>query len=459
MKALDDIGLLREYSNSGTEEAFESLVNRHIGFVYSAALRQVRDPHSAEEVTQTVFILLAQKAGTISDRTVLTGWLFNTTRLTALAQMRTAAKRWHREQEIQMASQIESDGTEPTWKQISPVLDEALGSLAEKDRHVLLLRFFEGKSLKEVGQTLALGEDGARKRTNRALEKLHRYLRHRGISSTTGLIAAALSANTVHAVPAALAKSVTTLAVAKGAAAGTSTLALTKGVLKLMIWSKTQTAAVGLVVAGLATMTVVQYHSQTSLQGQNQQLRQQLESLQSGNIELSNQLAQANASLRQSNTDPSIELLRLRNEVGLLRHQTNELQTSMSQARGRQAQPSAPGQDQSVVLSEDYPKTPQAATQGIFDALSSGNIAQLVTNYGEPGVPKELYEKMFGDEKIKNALAGLKVLSIGEPTNSFGPDMWFVPYKIRFQDGNEKEMRLHIAQDPTTKKWYFKGGL
>lgn len=452
MKALDDIGLLREYSNSGTEEAFETLVNRHIGFVYSAALRQVRDSHLAEEVTQTVFILLAQKAGTISDRAVLAGWLFNTTRLTALTQMRAAAKLWHREQEVQLASQLESDGAEPTWKQISPVLDEALCSLPEKDRHALLLRFFEGKSLKEVGETLALGEDGARKRTNRALEKLHRYFMRRGISSTTGLIAAALSANTVHAVPAALAKSVVTLAAAKGAAAGSSTLALTKGVLKLMIWSKTQTVAVGLVVAGLATMTVVQYHSQTGLQSQNQQLQQQLESLQSGYTELSNQLAQANSSLRQSNVAPSIELLQLRNEVGLLRRQTNELRASKTHS-------SAPSQAQPTALSEDYPKTPQAATQGIFDALSSGNLEKLFTDYGEPGVPKELYEKMFGDEKIKTALAGLKVLSIGEPTNSFGPDMWFVPYKIRFQDGNEKEMRLHIAQDPATKKWYFKGGL
>src|SRR5215467_2422387 len=103
MQSVDDISLLRQYATTGSETAFETLVNRRIGFVYSAALRQVRDPHLAEEVTQTVFILLARKARSIPNETVLSGWLFNTTRFTALAQLRAAAKRWRHEQEVQMA--------------------------------------------------------------------------------------------------------------------------------------------------------------------------------------------------------------------------------------------------------------------------------------------------------------------------------------------------------------------
>ena len=52
---------------------------------------------------------------------------------------------------------------------------------------------------------------------------------------------------------------------------------------------------------------------------------------------------------------------------------------------------------------------------------------------------------MFGDERIKQYLAGLEVVNVGQPTNSFGPNMWFVPSKVRFRDGSEKEMRLHIT--------------
>ena len=68
MKTLDDMALLREYASRGSEAAFETLVSRRVGFVYSAALRQVRDPDLAEEVTQAVFIILAQRAGRISRR-------------------------------------------------------------------------------------------------------------------------------------------------------------------------------------------------------------------------------------------------------------------------------------------------------------------------------------------------------------------------------------------------------
>lgn len=459
MQTLDDLGLLREYAASGSETAFETLVNRRIGFVYSAALRQVRDPHLAEEVTQTVFIVLARKAGSLPKETALAGWLFNTTRFTALAQRRATARRWRQEQEVQMAGEIESDTTEPLWKQISPLLDEALGTLGEKDRRAVLLRFFENKSLAEVGTELAVGQDGARKRIDRALERLNRYFARHGVSSTTALMATAMAAHSVHAAPAALAKSVILLAAAQGATAGASTIVLTKGALNIMFWTKIHTAAAVLVVAGLGTLAVIQHRSQIRAKGENQALNQQIGALQNDNLQLSNQLAQASASVA-SPAAPSAELLRLRNEVGLLHRQTNELRTSLAQAAQHQARPATSrGSQPAGPLPPDYPKTPAAATQGIFDALSRGDFEKFFTNYGEPGVPKELYDKMYGNEQVKNALAGLTVVSIGEPTNSFGPNMWFVPTRIRTQDGSEQDVRLHIAQDPATQRWYFKGGL
>ena len=155
---------------------------------------------------------------------------------------------------------------------------------------------------------------------------------------------------------------------------------------------------------------------------------------------------------------PSNELLRLRGEVGLLRRQTNELRGQLAAAQ-TPSKPRAIVQQTSAALSEDYPKTPEGATKGIFEVLGRGDLETFVTNFGEPGVPKEMYDKIFGDPRIKNYLAGLQVISVGQPTNSFGPNMWFVPYKIRLSDGTEKEMRLHVAQDPQTQKWFFKGGI
>lgn len=458
MESLDDIGLLRQYATSGSEAAFEELVNRRIGFVYGAALRQVRDCHLAEEVTQTVFIILARKARNLPAGTVLAGWLFNTTRFTALAQMRALARRRLHEKEIQMETETQAAPPDALWRQISPVLDEALSSLAEKERRAVLLRFFENKSMAEVGAALAIGEEAARKRVTRALDKLEKYFTRRGISSTTLLLMAALSAHSMPAAPAALAKTVTILAVAQGATAGTSTIALTKGALKLMFWSKTQTAAVALVIAGLAAVPVIQHRSQARLDNENQILRDQLQSLQGDNQNLSNLLAQSQAAAR---AEPSAELLRLRGEVGMLREKTNELkhvQTAIDKQKARMENYRNSVQARAA-MSPDYPKTIQDATKDMIDALGKGDLEKFFTNYGEPDVPKEMYEKIFGDDKVKQALAGMQVISVGDPTNSFGPDMWFVPCTIRLADGTEIDKRLHIAQMPGTQQWYFKGGL
>jgi RNA polymerase sigma factor (sigma-70 family) len=261
MAAMDDIALLREYATKHSDSAFETLVSRHLGLVYSAARRQTRDVHLAEEVTQAVFIILAQKAGRLSERTILSGWLFKTTRFVAMTQVRTSARRLHYEQEAHMPSEHDPNTPDPLWAQISPVLDEAMARLGEKDRQAILLRFFEGKTLAEVGTSLNTGESSARMRINRALEKLHRYFQRRGISSTTSLLAGAMSANAMSAAPVALTKTIAAVAAAKGASAGGSTLALIKGALKLMAWTKAKTitaSGVGLLLASGLGVGVVE---------------------------------------------------------------------------------------------------------------------------------------------------------------------------------------------------------
>ncbi len=263
MQALDDMALLREYAANRSDDVFAELAARQVNFVHSAALRQVRDPNLAEEVTQAVFVILAQKAGKISDKTVLAGWLYNTTRFAALAQMRAEAKRRRREQEAHMQTEwqteLESSAADEFWGQISPLLDEALATLREKDRQALLLRFFENKSMAEVGTAINAGEDTARKRVGRALEKLRKFFAKRGVASTTAIIAGVISANSVHAAPAGLATTIAATAV-QGPAAGASTLALVKGTLKIMTYAKLKLAlgiaAAALLVAGTVNVAI-----------------------------------------------------------------------------------------------------------------------------------------------------------------------------------------------------------
>ena len=254
MPELNDQQLLGEFVGRNSEAAFTALVARYVHLVYSTALRFTGNPHHAEEITQAVFIILARKAGDLRRDAVLSGWLYQTARLTAANFVKGEIRRQRREQEAYMQSTLNEPET-AAWSQIAPLLDDAMGRLGETDRNAVVLRFFENKTAREVAAALKLTEAAAHKRVSRALDKLRKFFSRHGITSTTAIIAGAISANSVHAAPAGLAKIIPAVALAKGAAAGGSTLTLAEGVLKLMAWTKLKTTAVTGVAILLATGT------------------------------------------------------------------------------------------------------------------------------------------------------------------------------------------------------------
>jgi len=265
----DDMELLRNYALRQSEQAFETLVSRYVNLVYSAAVRRVHDPHLAEDVTQVVFALLARKAGTLGSGTIIPSWLHRTAGFVAADVLRSQRRRAQRELEAHMRSQLNEPETE-LWPQIAPFLDTAMDQLGEKDRHAIVLRFFQNKSLGEIGTMLGASEAGARMRVNRALEKLRQFFMKRGIASTTTIIAGAICANSIQAAPAGLAKTATVAALTKGATASTSTLPLIKGALKIMAWAKVKTAIVvtiaAILIAGTTTTAIVHYNHHASVQ-------------------------------------------------------------------------------------------------------------------------------------------------------------------------------------------------
>jgi RNA polymerase sigma factor (sigma-70 family) len=252
MPETGDIQLLHEFAERKSDAAFAALVARYVNLVYSVGLRQTGNSHAAEEITQAVFIILARRTGSLGPKTVLSGWLYQTAWLTAANYRRTELRRARREQEAYIQSVLNQ--TEPdVWAQIAPLLDDAMGKLSEKDRHAILLRFFEDKSLAEVGAILGASEDAAKMRVNRVLEKIRKFFMKRSVTLTTALIASAVSANSVQAAPVEL--TISAIAAAKGATATASTLSLAKGALKLMVWTKAKTVIV--VGVGLALATVI----------------------------------------------------------------------------------------------------------------------------------------------------------------------------------------------------------
>ncbi|MCI0745270.1 MAG: sigma-70 family RNA polymerase sigma factor [Verrucomicrobia subdivision 3 bacterium] len=235
---MEDSELIECYARTQSESAFKALVERHAGLVYGSALRQVCDSQLAEDVTQAVFILLARKAASLRRGTVVSGWLFQTTRFVARRAIRTEQRRQRREQEAFEMQQLNSP--DEAWRRMEPVIDDALNQLGHKDRDALLLRYVEGRAMREVGDALGVTEEAAKKRVTRAVEKVRNILAARGVSLSSALLAGALGfANA--SVPATVLASIATAATAT--ASMPSAAALAADVIAAWRWSNVKIAA------------------------------------------------------------------------------------------------------------------------------------------------------------------------------------------------------------------------
>ncbi|HSZ58301.1 MAG TPA: sigma-70 family RNA polymerase sigma factor [Tepidisphaeraceae bacterium] len=256
MDDASDRQLLREYAASGSQDAFARLVRRHVDKVYSAALRQVGKPHQADDITQAVFIALSRKAPILGGQVVIGGWLMKATHLAAKNLHRTESRRQIHElhaaqQRTHDMSRSQNDpvpAPDPhaqTWNSISPLLDAALSRLPDALRDALTLRYFEGRDFATVARVLGITEQAARKRVERALEKLRGIFASLGITVPSEVLGQVLLAYGVCPAPPAV--------VHAAAAAAINHLTLAKGVVTVMAWSKAKVVAfcvAGALVAG-----------------------------------------------------------------------------------------------------------------------------------------------------------------------------------------------------------------
>jgi serpin B len=188
-----DPELLARYANYRDEAAFAELVHRHVDLVYATAFRLAQGNATlAEDASQAVFTDLARKAGTLLHHPTFTGWLHTSARYATLTALRKEQCRQEHEQEASAMNNSTHSSAESTWTQLRPLLDEALGHLRERDRDAVLLRFFQDKSYREVGDVLGVSENAAQMRVERALDKLRVQFSRRGVATTAALFSSAL---------------------------------------------------------------------------------------------------------------------------------------------------------------------------------------------------------------------------------------------------------------------------
>ncbi len=344
-----DFQLLMRYARQNAEDAFAALVDRHLNLVFSAALRQVRSRQLAEEVAQSVFIDLARQAQGLAPDTILTAWLYQVTRRTAIDVVRREARRQLREQvavEMNAMNAASSD-----WTQIEPLLDEAMQALDDTDRTAVLLRYFENKSLREVGQALDTTEDAARKRLGRAVDRLREFFAQRDMTIGASGLAVTISANAIQAAPAGLAATISTATVLAGTAVGASTvIAATKTIamttIQKVLLTATIAAAVGAGIYEAREASLVRGRNEL-LQRQQTALTEQVQQLQRERDAAATRLAALGDEKERLSTNTT-ELLQLRGEVARLRREMAEA----AQAKARTEAQSTPQSEPNDALEQ-----------------------------------------------------------------------------------------------------------
>jgi RNA polymerase sigma factor (sigma-70 family) len=376
VNSLNDQDLLCDYAAHRSEAAFAELVRRHIDIVYSAALRMVRDAHLAEDVTQGVFVALARGAAQLTERSVLSGWLHRTAQNLAANVVRSDVRRRAREQEAAAMNELLAAEPEAAWERVAAHLDAALGELSEEERDALMLRYFQGKSAREIAAILGTSDVAAQKRVSRAVERLREIFARQGVTVGASGLVILLSAHAVQAAPAGLAAAIA----AAIPPAATLTTAVT--VTKAIAMTTLQKTAITVTIAAALGAGIYEVHQAAAMRDEVQTLREQqaplseqLQQLTRERDEATNRLARL-SDASQAGKSNSAELLRLRGEVGLLRQRTNDLGRQLQAARGASPAPGLPAQTSFPRGSWAFAGygTPEAAYQSVLWAKGNGDV-------------------------------------------------------------------------------------
>jgi len=248
-----DTDLLTSWLDLGSEPAFRALVDRYAGLVYMAARRTCADEAMAKEASQLSFITLARKAGSLRTRDSIGSWLHVTAIMQAknLLQLQKREARKRERLGTHLESSMSPDEPSTLWKNLEPVLDQALASLSESDREAILLRHYRTLSVREVADSLRISVDAAQKRLDRAMERLRHQLARRGYATGSALGAAVLAGLSTDArAGEPLASSFASSALSAGPAAGLA--ALTTFILTLMTKKITIAAVILLALGAIA---------------------------------------------------------------------------------------------------------------------------------------------------------------------------------------------------------------
>ena len=454
MKMSEDAALLREYVENSSEQAFTALVERYLNLVYAAALRIANhDSQLAQDVAQSVFTDFAVKAKALPREAHLGGWLYQHASFLAANAVRKEQRRRCRERQACEMNMANDESA--IWSSVSPLLDEAMRHLGAKDGRAVVLRFFEQKSFAAVGEALGVSEEAARKRVDRALEKLRGFFGRRGLSFSAAVLGSALESYGATAAPPGLASVVASAALVGASASGAAGSSL----ISLMIITKTK-IAVAAIATGLTAAIVIQSQENSRLQRDLREQAAQLETLRAENQRLNQPRPVA---AQEVNSNQLRELARLRAEVGGLKDRLKNAkqpspESKLSAARQSMAEEpadTAEAQQKTAIAKMNFAKQWTLAFvmfaqdhQGAYPSNFDQAAAYFSKDASDTGVTTNQFQ-LFYQGTLTQITNPANTIVLGETEPMEGPSGgWLKAYG--FADGHSE---YHMEPDGNFALW------
>jgi RNA polymerase sigma factor (sigma-70 family) len=197
--SLDDRAALSRYANTGDPSAFAALTQRYQHMVLATCRRVLRSQADAEDAAQETFLKLAKHAGVIRGNAA--AWLHACAFGTATDMLRRQGSRVRAERKASLDTAGEAaDATANTddartWKELEPLLDEALAQLSPEEREAIVGHYLVGRPQKDLAREAGVSPGTMSRRIDAALAALQSRIRSQGVAIASGAaLAGALSA-------------------------------------------------------------------------------------------------------------------------------------------------------------------------------------------------------------------------------------------------------------------------
>jgi RNA polymerase sigma factor (sigma-70 family) len=189
--SLSDAELLEHFRtdpDTAGQEAFRILVERHGPMVLGVCRNLIKDPHETDDAFQATFLVLVQKAGSISVHDTVGPWLYGVAcRVARRARSRSIERR---KREIQTSFDIPSPNESVAAQDGGmDVVHEEIARLPASLRAPIVLCCLQGINYVWAARRLGVSEPTLRGRLHRARKRLALRLGDRGIARAPAAIA------------------------------------------------------------------------------------------------------------------------------------------------------------------------------------------------------------------------------------------------------------------------------